>query len=34
MRERVEQLGGEFTLHSRPGEGTVVTVMFSAAKMP
>jgi ligand-binding sensor domain-containing protein/signal transduction histidine kinase len=28
MRERVEQLGGEFALHSRPGEGTVVTVFF------
>jgi signal transduction histidine kinase len=30
MRERVEQLGGEFTLDSRPGEGTVVTVLFQA----
>jgi ligand-binding sensor domain-containing protein/signal transduction histidine kinase len=30
MRERVEQLGGEFALQSRPGEGTVVTALFPA----
>jgi signal transduction histidine kinase len=28
MRERVEQVGGAFALHSRPGKGTVVTVSF------
>jgi ligand-binding sensor domain-containing protein/signal transduction histidine kinase len=31
MRERVEQLGGEFALRSHTGEGTVVTVSFPAA---
>jgi signal transduction histidine kinase len=31
MRERVEQLGGEFALQSHAGEGTVVTVSFPAA---
>ncbi|MES1256787.1 MAG: two-component regulator propeller domain-containing protein, partial [Acidobacteriota bacterium] len=30
MRERIEQLGGTFHLHSRPGEGTVVTVCVPA----
>lgn len=30
MRERVEQLGGDFALESRPGEGTVVTASFPA----
>jgi signal transduction histidine kinase len=34
MRERVEQLGGEFTLDSRLGEGTVVTVLFQAPGTP
>jgi signal transduction histidine kinase len=28
MRERVEQSGGTFALHSNPGKGTVVTVSF------
>ena len=30
MRERVEQAGGSFTLHSRPGAGTTVIASFSA----
>jgi ligand-binding sensor domain-containing protein/two-component sensor histidine kinase len=32
MRERVEQLGGEFALKSQPGEGTVVTASLPAPR--
>ena len=32
MRERLEMVGGKFTLTSRPGKGTVVTVEIPVAE--
>ena len=32
MRERVEMLGGEFSIASMPGEGTALRVRLPAAK--
>ena len=34
MRERVEQLGGEFDLTSAPGEGTCVRLRIPIGKSP
>jgi DNA-binding CsgD family transcriptional regulator len=31
MRERIEEMGGSWELHSRPGEGTTVKARFSLA---
>ena len=34
MRERVELAGGRFTLRTRPGEGTEITVDLPCLPLP